>query len=373
MNLTFKVVLICVNLAYLMFVGANCLGTEPAGESEQNVVLITMDGMRLEEIFNGADSRLILPELGCKDVDQLVQTYCRETSEQSRKILMPFLWQQVEQAGWIAGDRSLNSVVQVTNGHNFSYPGYSELLTGKADDWVDSNDKRYNRNVTVLEFLNRLPELNGKVSAYCSWDVFPYIINDQRSGILVNAGWARIEKGNEHAAAAANFLAEDLFHEWEGVRYDAFTMLAAVEAIKEDQPRVVFVALGETDDWAHAGRYDRYLLAAQQNDRLIRKLWEACQSLEQYRDKTTFIVTSDHGRGSGREEWKSHSAKLPGSEFIWVAAFGAQLQARGIDHDRRFTQSQVAATVADTLGYKLQEFNAEAAPPLPIMQKATSE
>lgn len=363
----------CVCLALFALPDRTCTATDVAGKSDQNVVLITMDGMRLEEVFNGADQRLILPELGCKDVDKLVQAYCSGTSDERREILMPFLWQQVAESGWIAGDRSLNSLVQVTNGHNFSYPGYNELLTGKADDWVDSNDKRYNRNVTVLEFLNRPPQLNGKVSAFCSWDVFPYIINDQRSGVPVNAGWARIEKGNEDAVYAANFIAEDLFHEWEGVRYDAFTMLAAVEAIKKDQPRVVFVALGETDDWAHAGRYDRYLLSAQQNDQLIRKLWELCQSIDQYRDKTTFIITSDHGRGGGREEWKSHSAKLPGSEFIWVASFGARLQARGIDRDGRFTQSQIAATVAATLGYNLHDFNAEAATPLPIMKKATSE
>jgi hypothetical protein len=60
----------------------------------------------------------------------------------------------------------------------FSYPGYNEILTGSADDKrITSNDKMDNLNVTFLEHLNKLPEYKGKVMAFTSWDVFPFIIN----------------------------------------------------------------------------------------------------------------------------------------------------------------------------------------------------
>ena len=153
------------------------------------------------------------------------------------------------------------------------------------------------------------------------------------------------------------------------MRYDVFTASGAIEALKSEQPRVLYVSLGETDDWAHAGRYDRYLLTATQNDGFIKQIWSTTQSMPQYKDKTAFIVTTDHGRGDGREGWKNHGAKLPGSDRIWVVAFGAGVERSGIDRGGRYTQSQIAATVAGLLGKDYREQDTRIAAPLPINQK----
>ncbi|MCC6512004.1 MAG: AP protein [Pirellulaceae bacterium] len=354
---------LCVQL-WLSTVGG-C--AEPA---VTNVVLITLDGLRGEEVFSGADQRLMVKENGVSQPDALKAKYWRESAEERREILLPFLWQQCQSnQGWLAGDVQQNSVVQVTNGLYFSYPGYNELLCGSPDPRVRSNDKKYNQNVTVLEWLNDKPEFKGHVAAYCSWDVFPFIINDQRSGIPVNAGWQRLTVGDANRLSALNLVSDQLFREWDGVRYDVLTASGAIEELKANHPRVLFVSLGETDDWAHAGRYDRYLLTSQQNDHFIRLLWETCQSLPSHQGKTTFIVTSDHGRGDGREGWKSHGVSLPGSERIWVAAFGPGLQATGIDRDHTFQQAQIAATVAALLGHDFTQSSPSVQPPLPIVKE----
>ena len=91
--------------------------------------------------------------------------------------------------GQIYGNAPRGSVARVTNGRNFSYPGYNELLSGRADPRIDSNDKKPNPNVTVLEWLNGREPYRGKVAAFGSWDTFPWIINRERSGVLVNAGF----------------------------------------------------------------------------------------------------------------------------------------------------------------------------------------
>jgi hypothetical protein len=61
----------------------------------------------------------------------------------------------------------------------FSYPGYNEILTGKADDQnIFSNDKIPNPNETILEqFAKTYDPL--KVAAFGSWDVFDYIVNQE--------------------------------------------------------------------------------------------------------------------------------------------------------------------------------------------------
>lgn len=338
------------------------------GQAE-NVILITLDGLRTEEVFGGADERLMLPDLGVKDKDACIAEYGGETAEQRRRKLLPFIWNRVEKdKAWIAGDVQLDSECVVTNGKYFSYPGYSELLCGFADDRIDSNAKKNNENTTVLEFLNDQPELIGSVNAFCSWDVFPYIINEDRSGIVVNAGWMPLTVGDPSRLDVLNNAADNLFHEWAGVRYDVFTASGAMECMKADLPRVLYISLGETDDWAHAGRYDRYLLTARQNDNLIKQIWLQAQRLNQYRDKTAFVITTDHGRGDGREGWKNHGKHLPGSEHIWIAAFGAGVSKSGLDRGGEFTQSQIAATVAKLMGYNFAETNDKVAKPLPIYE-----
>jgi hypothetical protein len=100
-------------------------------------------------------------------------------------------------------------------------------------------------------------------------------------------------------------------------------------------PRVIYVGFGETDDWAHSGRYDLYLEAARQTDDYIRRLWELLQSMDQYAGKTALLMTTDHGRGDTIEDWKSHNAVIEGSERIWIAAMGPGVPAKGIVEELR--------------------------------------
>jgi hypothetical protein len=335
----------------------------------QNVVLITLDGLRCEEVFGGADPRLMTKENGVEKPDELKEKYWVEDREKRRAMLLPFLWGRCQEGtAWIAGDLENESLVAVTNGLYFSYPGYNEILSGFPDPAVNSNDKKYNLNTTVLEWLHSKPAFAGKVAAYGSWDVFPYIINDKRSKIPVNAGWQPFRVGAPDRVEVLNFVSKQLFHQWEGVRYDVLTVSGAIEELKTNLPRVLFVSLGETDDWAHEGKYDKYLLTAQQNDFFIRQLWETVQSLPSHKDKTAFVITSDHGRGDGREGWKNHSDKLPGSERTWAAAFGTGVGSSGADQGGKYEQAQVAATVAALLGEDFTTFNSSVRPSLPIVK-----
>ena len=121
--------------------------------------------------------------------------------------------------------------------------------------------------------------------------------------------------------------------------------------MENKRPRAFYLAFGETDEWAHDGRYDKYLIAAKHVDLFIHDLWETCQSMPQYRDKTTFIITTDHGRGSGPIEWKSHNDKIAGSENTWIAIIGPDTPPLGErEHCSPVTASQIAATIAALLG-----------------------
>ena len=141
----------------------------------QNVLLITLDGLRWQEVFSGADETLMTKDAGgVKDEVALRTRFQRPTTREQRETLMPFFWNVIASQGVIFGDPDQESKAVVTNGLNFSYPGYSEILCGFADSKIDSNAKKNNDNATVLEWLNGKPELHNKVAAFCSWDVFSF-------------------------------------------------------------------------------------------------------------------------------------------------------------------------------------------------------
>ena len=353
----------------LVLFGDIALGRKSAvAGSIENVILVTLDGLRFQEVFDGADQRLINKDDGnVDDPEHTRGKFVAKDLVERRARLMPFFWKVIAKKGQIFGSPEDGSKILVENGRYFSYPGYNEILTGYADTTIDSNDKKPNENVTVLEWFHRLPEFKGRVAAFCSWDVFPFIINEERSGIDVNAGWESIENfEDEKTRLAYQTLADELPMYWRGVRYDAFTFRGALECMKIKKPRLLYVALGETDDWAHAGRYDLYLEMAARNDDFIRQLWNAAQSMEEYRNKTALVITTDHGRGDGREGWKNHSVDLTGSERIWIAVMGPGIAPLGVRENVMGTQGQVAATVANLLGKSLKSWDPKSADPLPL-------
>ena len=356
-----------------LVISASCFSTCQSDADEiENVLLITMDGLRWQELFYGAEERLIDKEAGkVEDVKLTRQKYWHDDLITRRELLMPNFWNIINEQGQIFGSPDNQSKVTVTNQQYFSYPGYNELLCGFPDAKIDSNDKNYNQNVTVLEWLNQKEEYKGRVAAFCSWDVFPYIINDKRSGVYVNAGWQPLEFfEDESTKSAFNQFHRQLPRYWQNVRYDIFTFQGAFEYAKVKKPKVLYVALGETDDWAHAGRYDLYLDSAKTNDMYIFKLWQLIQSSDQYRNKTALIVSTDHGRGDGKEGWKNHNDQWPGSDKIWIAVMGPGIEATGIRSDVNGTQSQIAPTVADLLGENFAGYKDSIAKPLPLIRQS---
>lgn len=319
----------------------------------ENVIFVMMDGVRWEDVFRGADEALLNKDRGgVADVEDLKSRFWRDTEEERRAALLPFLWGVIAREGQIYGNGTKRSVAKVTNGKNFSYPGYNEVLCGYPDDMVDSNDKIYNRNVTMLEWLHDKPEYKGKIAAYTSWDVFPFIINAPRSGIPVSSGFMPLAElaGNREAGLLTR-LSKETPLLGESTRFDAFTYHAALLHLKSKKPRVLFLSFDETDSQGHAGRYDRVLQSAHKEDGYIRELWETAQSMPEYQGKTSLVITTDHGRGQAPVEWKSHNAQIPGATYIWAAFLGPDTPALGERADvPEITQSQIAATIAALLG-----------------------
>jgi len=338
-----------------------------AGIAQKNnkVILITLDGYRWQELFGGADSLLInSKEFVSEDMPELKEQFWRATPIERRETLMPFVWSVIKQKGVLLGNRNRENKVNVTNCMHFSYPGYNEILTGAPDDKnIHSNDKIENPNISILEIANNMPVYKGKVLAFGSWDVFPFILNEKRSGLPVNAGYRHAMTSKPDAVELyLNKLQDQTSGRWSSVRFDVFTHNYALEAMKKGKPSIVYISYGETDDYAHDGCYDQYLKSAHRTDGYIRELWEYVQSDPYYKGQTTFIITTDHGRGDGIEgnhTWRRHGQEIINSDQTWIMAFGNEIQAEG-ESTRRVQHytNQIAATLAKVMNIPFDKENA---------------
>ena len=335
-------------------------GTGAAMELKtRNVVLITLDGLRWQEVFRGADAACIDWEHGGvreKEQDLVRDEFLAGDAAANRRKLMPFFWGELAARGQLFGNRDAGSPAQVMNAEWFSYPGYNELLTGWVDPMVNSNLPRPNRNVTVLEWLDARPAMAGKVVACTTWHVFSAILNAGRSKfpLWVSGGNSRLPGLTPRLQDIERWM-RDIPTKSRDEHYDGFAFQAALELVRIHQPRLLYLALGEADTNGHARRYDKYLDAIRRSDRFIRELWEHLQSLPQYRGTTTLIITTDHGRGATPADWIHHAKQIPGSNETWLAVLGPDTPPRGERRDAAVVrQTQVAATVAQFLGEDYQ-------------------
>lgn len=326
---------------------ALCFMTASHGQvrKTENIVIVTLDGLRWQEVFKGADERIFFNGKYVDDT-QRAERFWHDSALQRRATLMPFLWNVVASEGQLYGNRELGNKVNCTNHHLISYPGYSEMLVGFRHPTVSSNDKIPNPHATVLEMIANHKHFQNEVAAFATWDAFPFILRESRSGIYVNAGRDSASGDLTHKEIYLNSLLSDGHP-----RADSITFQYAMEYFKRERPRVTFIGFDATDHFGHRGDYDRYLSAAHRADRMVAELWQWVQSQPDYRDRTTLFITTDHGRGNGKNSWRKHRLLASGSRHIWFAVIGPDTPAFGeMRINAKHYQKQVAKTIAAFLG-----------------------
>jgi hypothetical protein len=337
----------------------------------QNVFIITIDGVRWQEIFSGADSALIHSAQYNPGAVITQSLYWDPSTAERRKLLMPFMWNVIGKKGQIFGNRQYENCVDAANIYALSYPGYNEMLTGAADIAISSNRKIRNRNMNILEYLASRPGFQGKVVAFTSWDVFPYILNAAQNNLPLNSGYTAAKHlwKNE---TMADMVEQKLVRDKKATRYDQLTYIAAREFVKQHRPRVLFLGLGETDEFAHDRRYDSYLQQLNRTDAMIGDLWHWVQTTPGYKDNTTFIITTDHGRGIKSSKWHAHGEFIKGSSQAWLAIMGPGIAGEGESKiKKQYYLEQVARTISLIVGENFQEGNA--APAIAIKRNSDDE
>ncbi|MFM1779733.1 MAG: hypothetical protein RJB49_26 [Bacteroidota bacterium] len=348
-----------MNKIYALLFVLLSLSTLAQTNSDARVIVITTDGYRWQELFHGIDTAIVkMKRFHHGDSARLIQQYYAPTVQERRKKLMPFFWGKLATSGEIHGNRNLGSQVDNANPYWFSYPGYSEILTGQVDTAVNSNEYKPNPNTNFFEYLNSLPAYKGKVAAFGAWDAFDRILNEKRAGFpVVNAfdSYPELEKDPE-MQLVAKMLKESFKPFGMAESLDAFTHFKAMHYLKKNKPKALYISYGETDEFAHEGAYNHYLDAAHQFDAWVGEIWDFVNSDPDYKGKTTLLITTDHGRGDAKKaEWTSHGDKIKDCYQIWYAMIGANVPALGeVKWKEQVYQKDLIHKAANAMGVQFK-------------------
>jgi hypothetical protein len=322
--------------------------TSRAQQGAQNIFIITIDGVRWQEIFKGADSELLRNPRFVKDSALMLQQYWHSNPDESRRRLMPFFWSVVSQQGQLFGNRELDNKVNVANLYKISYPGYNEIFTGHAAKLLIPNIPVRNPNSNLLQWLNDEAAYRGRVAAFCSWNVLPFILDEEGSGLPVNAGYEMLDE-HDNVNTIINSIQKSIVPD-NNTRHDLLTFECAKNYLAKHHPKILYLGLGETDESAHLGNYDAYLQKLHQADAMIAELWYYVQTDPFYKNNSSFIITTDHGRGRKEKNWSKHGFWIGGSGETWLALLGTGIAPTGeLNKEQQIYQKQVAATIAALL------------------------
>src|ERR1700753_828500 len=96
------------NLILMLLALTFCSSLTAQSLKTKNVVIVTLDGLRWQELYRGADSPLINSK-STDDKASVQKDYWAATETERRQLLFPFVWSEVVQNGQLYGNRDIGS------------------------------------------------------------------------------------------------------------------------------------------------------------------------------------------------------------------------------------------------------------------------
>lgn len=255
------------------------------------MILVTVDGARWQEIFDGTDTAL------------------SRAPKRSAREIVPNLDRLARERGAAIGAPG-RGVIRATGPNFVSLPGYTEILTGRAPIGCQDNTCP---TIAVPTLLDEAFASGSSVAAFGSWEMLDRAVSAYPASFPVSCG--------RHD--------DPRIDPWPGsgdFRPDRLTAAAALAYLEEQRPDVLYVGLGEPDEYGHRGDYAGYVRALSYADAFVGRLFAALDRMGPRGAETHVFVTADHGRS---REFKHHGGGSPESARVWLFAAGPSIAARG--------------------------------------------
>jgi hypothetical protein len=194
---------------------------------------------------------------------------------------------------------------------HISLPGYLEIMRGHPSFDCQTNDCEPRVEDTMADLFETS-------AVFASWETIHKTVGRNHDKFVVNCGRHYRSAGWKHLGLLDNSKFPEAFDN--EYRLDKFTKEAVFDYLQNNNPQFLWVGLGDTDEWAHAGNYDNYIDALIDADKFVGQIVSQLSSPD-----TTFIVTADHGRGI---DWRNHGSDVQSSKD-WVMMTGRNVPKKG--------------------------------------------
>jgi hypothetical protein len=280
------------------------------------LVLVTIDGVRWQEVFGGTDPVLAPPA----------------TPRLPAASLVPHLYKLGYERGAFIGAPGQGTIS--ASGPNYvSLPGYTEILGGRQSAACQSNNCERTKLPTILDEARAA---GAKVAVFSSWDPLALAASASPGAFHMSCG-----QGGGPGAAI------DPYPGYGSYRPDFATADAALAYYQAERPDVLFVGLGDTDEYAHRGDYARYIRALEEADAVVGRIMDLLDHDGERGARTHLVVTADHGRA---RDFQNHGAMSEAAR-VWMVAGGPRFRARGpIPSPRERHLADVVPTLRTVLG-----------------------
>jgi len=322
---------------------ATSRASRPEAQPALTIVIVTLDGVRWHEVFDGVDSAL-----------------ARERGLPAEAVvgaaeLMPNLHAIIDTHGVALGAPNHGATISASGPNFVSLPGYAELLSGRRGTACHDNQCPGAGTRTIIDELAAGSTLaRPDVAVVTSWAEIARVAS-------VDAPSALISSGRHGGATRAEFARDaeerELLLRGEAAgpapgngdfRPDALTADLAIHHLQAHPTRFLFVGLGEPDEYGHQGNYAGYLDALRRADTRIAEIDADLQRLAARGTRTALFITADHGRA---DSFNEHGSKFPESARVWLVASGSALRTGGLlaaPSERRL--ADVAPTMREIAG-----------------------
>lgn len=328
--------------------------TTPPRQTRQ-VIVVTIDGVRWQEIFGGVDGALAAAH------------GLREAEVVGADALVPNL-RALGARGAIVGAPGHGAPI-VASGPNYaSLPGYIEMLSGRPSSSCQRNDCPPTRETTLLDACREGSEKVTDVAMISSWETLERAAARDPEALVISAGRHHGENLDalRRDARLSPLLraSEKAFPSpgQEDYRPDRITSQLALRYVESARPRCLFVGLGDPDEHAHLGDYRSYLRSLRAADDFVGALASQLDGMGAYGETTSIVVTTDHGRAEG---FRSHGKGAPEAARVWLFAGGGAIPARGfVDAAETRRLADVGPTAMALLGLRVDSESRDAGRPI---------
>lgn len=264
-----------------------------AAQQTRHVVIIVVDGARYSETFGD-----------------------------SAHANIPIIWNQLRPIGTICTSFWNDGATMTNSGHASILAGTREVLKNNGTELA--------HNPSTFEYFRKQ---TGAPVTRC-WVVLG------KSKLQMLAFSAHKEYGPLYGASVKTANPE----------YDNIIALEnATSVLANHHPKLTIVNVPAADSLAHEGLWEKYVRAIRQADTLVGSLWNMIQADSLLRDRTTMIVTNDHGRHT--IDFTDHGDQCEGCRHIMLLVIGPDTPAGVIDSSSH-KQVDIAPTVGKLLGFK---------------------